>query len=281
MSDAGEKSWDVAAALLPLLVGSAPIYFTGSDHLRLRVLNGGAGVTVQLSGRFISWDGVPVPFTDDLTPTTDRVASTRISQLGAGWLLNASVRVVAGAPRRGQTYVVVEIVRGFTGDVLPLGVVIQGYVSESSRLAWPGGLLADSIDGRGTLRSIAVADPAAGAEWSETVPTNARWVLYSVRATLTTDATVANRVPTVVIDDGANELARVASTAVQAASLVRPYSFGAFGVGIDQGASGVTVPAPFPLPLQGGWRVRSLTGAIVAGDDWSVPRLLVEEWVED
>ena len=40
-------------------------------------------------------------------------------------------------------------------------------------------------------------------EWSETVPTGARWQLLALMVTLATDANVANRFPALAIDDGA------------------------------------------------------------------------------
>jgi hypothetical protein len=87
-------------------------------------------------------------------------------------------------------------------------VLLQGYVTDTSRLSFPGSPIRSSIEGPGVLRSITGTNPAANAEISETVPTNARWRVHAIRFTLVTDANVANREVALTLDDGAAVFAR-------------------------------------------------------------------------
>jgi hypothetical protein len=256
------------------------VYLSNDEHVRLTAHCSAAGVRLAIEGRLIATDGSINTIRAELAPTSDRIASTTIANAREGWLLHGHVRVLAGAPSLGRCFVRVEVVRGRTGDVTPLMTLAQGNVGELSNLAWPQQLTAAPGDGRGFIRNLTGTDPAAGAEWSETVPTNARWRLISARASLVTDATVPVRTATVIIDDGTTTVFSMPATATQAASLTFTYEY--FGAGSAGYASGslIVLPLPPDIVLAPGWRIRSSTGAIVAGDNWSAPQILVEEWIE-
>lgn len=266
--------------LRPELAGASAFYVTGEDHLRVRSFNAAAGVQLAVEGRFMNCDGRIVPFADRHVANVDRTEATSFVTLGEGYLLNLHARVSAGSPKRGQCYVCVELVRGRTGAAQPLACLLQGYVASGGRLAWPGSAMHQPTEGPGAIRSITGADPAAGAEFSETVPTAARWRLMGVAFTLVTDATVANRIPNLIVDDGAAEILRVSAAAAQTASTTIEYSAIAGGYSGGSGATRINLPLPADLILSAGYRVRSETNAIVAGDNYSAPQLLVEEWIE-
>lgn len=266
--------------LTALELAATAAYLTDDDHLRLRVRNSAAGVTVAIEGRYALPDGTVIPFGDVIVPATDRSASMKLIRMTKGLLLTVSVRASAGAPRRGQTFVTVELVRGFTGDVQPLGVLIQGYVSDTTRRQWPGSLLEDSTDGRGVVRNVAGADPAAAAEATITVPTAARWRLIAFTVTLVTDANAANREPILVIDDGATVAAAASPAAVQAASLTRRHTFGPASVVNAAGALAQQGATPHDVLLPAGYRLSTVTANLQAGDNYGVPQAFVEEWIE-
>lgn len=261
----------------PALADSDAIYVTGEDHLRVTSFNSLAGVVLAIEGRFMGCDGVVVPIVERHVPTSNYTAATSFVTLGEGFLCNLQVRATTGAPTQGQCFVLIELVRGRLGAVQPLGTLLQGYASDVQRLAWPGSPLASSVAGSGALRSITGNNPALGAECSDTVPAGARWLVRSWFAQLTTDATVANRTVTLIIDDGANILFRVDASAAQTASQIRQYEAYDTGVAPDLSGSTFRLPAPFPLDLVAGSRIRTSTAGIVAGDDFTAPQLLVEE----
>lgn len=132
--------------------------------------------------------------------------------------------------------------------------------------------------GSGEPTVLIGTDPAAGAEISQTVPAGVVWRLTSIRFALTTDATVANRLPVLTFDDGTNVYFTSLANAAQAASL---------GVNYEASASGISVSVSgqqqMILPVQGivmlpGWRVRTVTTAIVAGDNYGAPALYFETY---
>jgi len=255
-------------------------YFTGEDHLRLSSFNSAAGVTIGVRGRVLRPDGSLEVFTGSHVPNTDRTIATQSFARAEGWLLDAEIFVTAGSPRRGQCFVVLEVVRGFTGAVFPLAALIQGYVTDTQRRGWPGSPLENSIDGAGAVRTIEGTDPGAGAEISESVPAGARWRLLALVANLVTAVAAANREVELVFDDGtASIFMRAQSGLTQTASLTRQYSW-YFGAARAAIATVPTVTVPIPdITLIAGQRIRTVTENLQAADDWGVPRYIVEEWI--
>lgn len=268
-------------ALEQAKLSSSAWFFTGEDALRLRVFNSASGVTVALEGRMMTPDGCVRPFAHELTPATDRTESTVLCRLGEGFLLNVGLRASAGTPRVGQCFATVEVVRGSTGAVTTLGALISGYVTDTSRLPWPGSPARSSVEGPGVIRLVTGTDPAAGAEISETVPTNAKWRLVALRAALVTDATVANRTLSLLIDNGSSVFFHIGDGFTQTAGLnvSHVFSVGAGAYGNSNGA--VQGWLPTDAFLMGGYRIRTSTSNLQAADDLSSPHMLVEEWIED
>ncbi len=135
----------------------------------------------------------------------------------------------------------------------------------------------DSVHGR--IRSITGTDPAAGAEISETVPDRRRWLLRGIYFTLTTSATVADRLIHLIIDDGTNIIAKICVVTAHAADTAKDYSFANYGS--TQLNPVLCFYLPLPLfPLIAGYRIRTSTDLIEGDDDYSAPQLLVEEWID-
>lgn len=271
---------DLAQRLDFSLRSPAPFFVTGEEALQLSALNSATGVTLALSGRFMQLDGQVTSFTHTLIPTTDRVVSTAERSLGDGWILNFEVHVTAGTPLIGQCWARVQVQRGLGGATMPIGALVSGYVTATQPIAFPAGRVRGSLEGAGVVRSVAGAAPAAGADFSVTVPTGARWRLYSVIASFVTSIAVANREMVLVIDDGATELARIPQGVAQVASLTRAYSFYEAAERNTIAQAGAFTAALPIVPLLAGSRIRSAVANIDAADQFGAPQVLVEEWIE-
>jgi len=165
----------------------------------------------------------------------------------------------------------------------------MGEVQASTAAKWPAGvpLHLSNIDelwvrgapstteaqNYGAITTLVGTDPAAGAEWSQTVPVGEEWDLIAVRFTLVTDPTAINRRAAVIIDDGAatgNIIMHIPAVTSQAASLTVGYNYAEFGE--NQGTVSNQLTESLPrLTLPAGYRIRSLTDAIVPGDNLSAP----------
>jgi len=129
---------------------------------------------------------------------------------------------------------------------------------------------------------VTQANPAAGADFTVTVPAGKFWRVLSVSAQLVTDATVAARGPKLALDDGTTIFYECVNSGTgQAASSTCQYSF-APGCSMETASPASGVFKNFPIPeciLMAGYRLRMITGAIQVGDQWSAIRVLVDEEV--
>jgi len=215
------------------------------------------------------------------TPNTDRsIAVTRVG-LGEGFLLALFVDPEVIACRRGQCYVRAGVAHGITGLSQGTRILISDYVTDTDFIAWPSGVPRSSLEGPGMLRTIAGTNPAAGAEISETVPTNARWRLRAMQFNLTADANVANRRVVIQVDDGSNVLFQVQAQENQVASSTEGYHAAAWGTLVTTFGTIHQVSLPPDLMLFQGWRILTTTTNLQTGDNFTAPRMLVEEWIED
>ncbi len=131
----------------------------------------------------------------------------------------------------------------------------------------------------GRLLSFTGTDPAAGAEISETVPDRRRWLLRGIYFSLTTSATVADRLVHLIIDDGTNIIAKICVVIAHAADTAKDYSFANYGSTQLNPVLCFYLPLPL-LPLAAGYRIRTSTDLIEGDDDFTAPQLLVEEWID-
>lgn len=259
----------------------SPVYVTGEDHLRVTAYSNTANVVLAVNSRILRPDSEPIACNDTISPGSGRTATQKIVPLSEGWLLGVVVSA-GGSSALGATWVSVDLVRGAaTGTCQLVQNLGSEYVTLRSPWQWPGTSELLSTDGSGVLRSITGATPAAGAEIAESVPAGARWKLLAFEADLATSATVANRVPGLLLDDGANVFAWVSTGVNETASLTWRNSF-------QSGTSQLSDPTNHvimtslgdDLVLGAGFRIRTSTVNLQAADQYAAPQYLVREWLE-
>jgi hypothetical protein len=130
----------------------------------------------------------------------------------------------------------------------------------------------------GVNRRLDVPAPAAGAEWSLTLPGGSWWRLLLGRATLVTDATVTTRVPGLqLLDPDAQVYETLSQTGVTATNTAAAvYASGAGAVNIGQGSAEAPVSWP-DVVMPAGWVLRSRTLNLQAADQYSAIRLWFAE----
>lgn len=259
----------------------SPVYVSGEESLRLTSFANLAGLTLTLTARVMTLDGTIHANSVPHAPNSNRTAATSALGLPEGWLLGVTAAVTAGSSTSGAVWVKLELVRGAAGVQTVLQTLVNDFCSTNSPSFWPGGQCIDPTDGPGNLRVITGTQPGAGADISETVPTNVRWELLSFLAGLTTSVTVATRFAELVLDDGTNNYGFFPQGIGQAASLGWNYTWGQ-GVNRfqDVAINVVAAGVPVGIRLGAGHRIRTNTGFIQAGDQWSAPHYLVREWFD-
>ena len=140
--------------------------------------------------------------------------------------------------------------------------------------------------GQGILKTITGANPAAGAEASDAVPAGKEWKLLSYAIPLVTDATAATRIVDYVVDDGASTNRRavlLGNQAGQTASLTRTHQIQGADIPETSFSDTETVlVSDHTLAnlgrLPAGARIRTVTTALQAADDFGAPSIQVEEF---
>lgn len=126
---------------------------------------------------------------------------------------------------------------------------------------------------------IPVPSPAAGAEWTITVPAGVAWELVTILTRFVTSAVVANRLINLDVNDpDGNRIHRFGTAANVPASqtAVAPFEAGSGAFGTVTGQSN-PLPSPY-LVLPAGYILRSNTALLDVGDQYNATFLTVREW---
>lgn len=265
------------------LVSAPGPYLEFGEFLYLEASSTDASATVRFSGKFLSTDNEIRSFTEDMVITGTGNQTAVTSRIGPCWLLGFSVRVVAGTITDREIVASVHVARASASTPVHVMTLASGEVTNTRALGLGAFTIASSVTAAATApyETPAVttgSDPAAGAEWSVTVPANTIWKVYAVRASLVTDATVASRQPAIIIDDGATTLYQVYSGLSCTASATFAISWAQLGASLGGVNTSLGAMAPFPLWLAAGYRIRSSTGSLQAGDNWGAPTVLYTTW---
>jgi len=168
-------------------------YLTGEEFLRTSVMCNLASVVVRVTGRVLTPDNVIHRVDFQLTPAANRTLTVDVRGLSSGWLLDLTLRAFSGGPTFGALWGMFELGVNGGANFVPLQQVRAGFFTTNTPLSMASAVSMLPLDGPGCLRSIVGTTPGAGAEISETVPTNARWEPIAFTARFVASATVANR----------------------------------------------------------------------------------------
>lgn len=257
------------------------VYIQKEDRLLFTVLNAsGGGGEVDISARILLETGDIIPFRSQFLFLSSSAPQTLAIDLTEGFLLSIAIETPTINIVRGSLLCIVTLIRGVGGIAFTDAVLIQDYVTTTTKVGWPSGVIAQGKSGFGATNNITVAAPAAGAELSFGATLHTASMLHSIFFTLTTAVAAANREVTLVLDDGTTPITQIPSGFTQLASLSHSYCF-ALGVTQFAGAQVLLHVAPVPpVQLFPGWRIRTLTTNLQAADQYSAAKMFLEQWPE-
>lgn len=126
------------------------------------------------------------------------------------------------------------------------------------------------------LRYVALANPAAGADWLITVPAGVRWRVLYLSGLLTTSAALGNRIPNMTVTTPIPTTLGHFSPFVQGPSSAVTWKW--FPGAPDVSLNNVNDAAFPPESVLGGFTVGPITGGLAAADQWSALGALFEEF---
>jgi hypothetical protein len=264
----------------------APFQFqvTGEDNLRVRSQSVYSQEFLEVSLRRRDTTGqVQVSVHELRTSATPLQSKLDLIALGAGYLLNLRVGIppTLGSSRGTDTHVTVDLVRGFSGGVVPLGSFVMGYVRHAAALAWPGTPLLGPLEGDGFRYVQSIADPAAGAGATFSVAANLFARVQSVRCRLVTSAVVATRTVLLQLAHGGVVTYAATSSLPQVASQNLTHHWYPGGTG-DNAVGGILGAGGLPpfCPVWGVLDTVTVTAiGLQAADQFSDIEMLSQNWI--
>ena len=258
------------------------VYVNADDDIVVGAASSQAGEIVTFSYRLLKADGDIVLGQFTVSPANDRSVKVYRESLAEGFLLSVSCQA-AVATTRGQTFARVFVNTPALGPGRPSYMLMADYVTTAMAPAFPNGRQLAPVEGPGFIRLLNVNNPAAGLDWSLTVPTNARWRVQSVVASFQASIAVASRFPLIelVVASGASFVG-LCPLSVTATKQVQGTWAPGIGIGSD---AAIHMTAPLPgdgvLTSQGIGVIQSNTFGIDAADQWSFITVTVEEWLDN
>lgn len=255
------------------------LYMGPGESLEVWVCSLAPATIVRIYARMLSPQGQVIPHRFDLvTGAAGAVLTSRI-ETGEGCLLSVAVIALSGGIQPGMAFVRCNLVQRGAGAIYPTYTLLSGYVSMYEYLMWPPVHTEHLGSGNGNYLAVAVAAPAAGAEFVVAAPAASIWRLHAIRVQLTTAAAAGNRVVTLRgIIAGVTYWTTGANTA-QPPSTVYNYVFATGNPVGPMGSDHYAAPLPAELRLPSAGLI-SVTAGIQAADQFGAPGLLVSQWVD-
>lgn len=264
-----------------VVINPYPFGLSDDSNLRMTSVCSLPGVTVELHYRMLLRDGSVKVGRFQHSPNSNRTTKSDDFPLAGGYVTNLSVFASTGSPKVGQVFVIVQLLNGLGAAATVMGTMLQGYVTTTQGLGWPGSPIESSTDGEPAVRTVGGTLPPIGVELSETVPNGARWELLALTTLFTTSAAVPTRRPRLRYASGADFIGFYPHTLAIGPGAV---TFITWGPGLvpsaDAAQQTVTVGLPNPMRLLAGQTFSTLTGALDVGDSYQTPIYTVREWLE-
>ena len=255
-------------------------YVYRGDFLRLNATSTDASATLTMNGRVLTDDGEVLPFSASMVITGTGNQTAVTIPMPTGWIMGLIVFVSAGTITDGEVVASVDVVQASGSGLTRIMGLASGEVT-NTRILGLGAF--ECCGGTGTtsqptIVSLTVANPAAGANFSQDVTAGQVWEVFAIRALLTTSAAVATRSFSIVFDDGANLNFRHEAAVSQAASLAYAYNCNPVGaLWTPIALNTYLVPIP-QVMLPAGARIRSIVNNIQAADQLSEIEILYRQY---
>lgn len=255
------------------------VYVTQDDIILAKVWSPGVASAVNISIRMQMPDGrIVASFYTFSISTAGGTPTSQVIDQNEGFILSATVET-PGAPY-GQCFVQLQLVRGRgTGDQTAGQLLTSGYPGASAAIGFPQTPATVPSAGAGLTAASTVANPAAGADWTYTVPAGVQQTLISVRAVLTTGASALTAPVILRITSPTGQIiADVSALATQGAGVAVTYVWMA-GAQSTSSTNFQQMSLPTGLRLLPGSTIQTISGGIVATDQWSAITITYTQFI--
>lgn len=236
--------------------------------------------TLRLRGLTLTPDQQLVPIQIDHDTTELFLPRSKRIRLHDGWLLSLNIFMMGPAKQRGLDYNVVSLLYRSEEPENAVITLIKGYYEGENHLSWPYGRHVEMTEGQGAIVTTVVPNPAAGAGFTYTVPSNTRERVLAVRYELNTDATAGNRTAGIELKTATDmPIAETRTSFLQGPSSGFIYNFWHGITEIPDTTGSNVIGSLPPITLTGGMKITSDIGNFKPGDQISNIAITTERWV--
>jgi hypothetical protein len=256
------------------------VYVTNQDVLTLFGATRQIGEQIIVTYRLLRADGELITGQFIVAILGDGNVAVQSEPLAEGFLLSLAVRA-AVATTRGQTFARLFLQNPSLGLFIPSYMLMADYVTTAMSPAYPNGRVSMPTEGPGWVHAVAVANPPAQIETQFIVPGNVRWRLNTLICTLTTSATIINRIVGLTVSSPGRVEYTGGAGQVQGASAGFIYTWAAGVPAVFDGQAEViqSLPNDFMLPETA--VITTFTRNLQVGDQFTNATVLVEEWLNN
>lgn len=255
------------------------IYCTNNDVLRIIVSNSVATQHIRVTIRFMSIKNEVTLLSYQYQAPVAATPANYFIKLQEGYILSIIVSHVGTGGGMGTLYCAGFLVSDQSAAALHSMKLFSGYITLNLPVSYPSNVSQMPLLNHGSFFRPIFANPAAGADLSFTIPLPSLFHLLSLKFTFTTDVNVANRIVSLIFDDGGVSFYQIFCPANHAAGLTYFYEFSRNFLSFYNQSNHYYVSIPdFFLP--GNYRILTSITNIQVGDQISSIGILFERFLE-
>jgi len=207
--------------------------------------------------------------------TTQNIEDTIVSRFNMGDMpIWVSVVDANGTIEKGNVWVKVDLAVN-NDNVFGL---TAGYVYGIQTISYPMAKMLPADPTNGQLTIAQSTNPAAGAEWSITVPLGEMWEILAIRFSLVTAATVGNRVVHIIAQVAGQTAYELISNTTQIISQNKTYTaMAGFTANSSADDNDIIIPMSTGIFIPQGDILSSQTTNLAAGDDFGVATITIRK----
>jgi len=259
------------------------IYVDTSDVLVVASASSRQNEVITVSYRLLRADGSLNKGQFQVRPDNVRDVIAVQEPLAEGFLLSVSCKA-AVATTRGQTFVRAFLTDPVLGPGQPSYMLMADYVTTAMAPAHPNGRVLTPVEGPGNPTTYVGIGGIPGSDFSFPCPTNARWRIQSLTATLTTAAGGPARFPNFLATTNSNRMFTLPAPIAEGPSSFNVYNWcPGTAEFVLAGDGHILAPIPIDLIIPGFIvsNVGISTFGLQGGDIWTNITLSVEEWLDN
>lgn len=260
----------------------AMAYVPAGAFLRLGFWANTVGIVVNVVGQLLLRDGSVSLFKFTKVGVGGLNEQVGRFPMSEGWILNCCVHVTSVVQEQGRLYTRVHLTAGNTVNSPIIASLISNYTISNYTPSFPNSDNMPSLfnNGFARIRVPTGTTTPVGTDFSIIIASIERWRVFSVRATLATDANVADRRVHLILETFTDEIFDLVCQDVQTAGTTKKYYW--LGIGTAWPTQDNCIYTPFP---QGIWAVssghiRASTTNLQVGDQWTDTKAWVETMQE-